>query len=180
MHADILHKRRLVRWLFIAVAAGILPGCEYLPFQFEETVKGPAAISEELKYKRSFIPIIYPDRVVELDPRTGRERAIPDEDLIVENGKVWGRYIRLGSDIKFTMSYQRHLCAPALTADIETIGDTSLPVRTFAIPEQRYKDCKDEDMDRAVNRIQAHQSEYKKYNLETLEMAPSEVISPSD
>ena len=183
MHTDRFQKalrRRLTHVLAGVVAASILSGCEFFPFLFEETPKRPVPISKELSKKRSFIPIIYPDRVVELDPRTGRERTIPDEDLIVENGKVWGRYIRLGDDIKFTMSYHNHLCAPVYTTDIETIGDSSLPARTFAIPDQKYDDCKEEDMKRAVNRIQEHQAEYSEFNRETLRLAPPEIISPSN
>jgi len=161
----------------------MLGGCEYLPFYDKEEPKKPAPINRDLQDKRTFIPIIYSDRVVELDPRTGEERVIPDQDLIVEDGKVWGRYIRLGDDIKFTMSYHNHLCAPVLTTDIETIGETSRPARSFSrtgqSEEKKYDDCKEEEMKKAANRIQRQQVDYQEFNRETLKSAPSDVIQPS-
>jgi hypothetical protein len=148
-----------------AVAVVALSGCSFFSFQSEEMSKTPVPVSQALVRESSFIPIIYPDKVVELDLATGKERTIPDEDLIVENGKVWGRYLRLGSEIRFgkhqkyIMFYNSNLCAPTLTVDIDTIGDSSRPVRSFAIPEQKYDDCEAEEMGRAVDRINKNQKE---------------------
>lgn len=146
--------------------------------------KGPVPISAELQKKRSIIPIIYPDHVAELDPRTGKERIIPDQDLIVDNGKVWGRYIRLGREIKFTMSYHNYLCVPTLTADIETVGESSRPVRSFSVPgkpvEKKYDDCKEDDMKKAAGRIQESQTDYRDFNQEVLRVAPPDIITPED
>ena len=163
---------RLTIILAGVVIAGVLPDCALWPFSSDKTgQEAPVPASKTLIWKSAFIPIIYSDRVVELDPRTGKERTIPDEDLIVEDGKVWGRYLRLGNDVKYAMFYNNHLCVPRLTADIETIGDTSQPVRSFAIPEQKYDDCKEEAMKKAAKRIQQQQLEFKEFDLENLKRA---------
>ena len=148
-----------------AVAVVALSGCSFFSSQSDEASKTPVPVSQTMVRESSFIPIIYPDKVVELNLATGQERTIPDNDLIVENGKVWGRYLRLGSDIRFgkhqeyIMFYNSNLCAPTLTTDIDTIGDSSRPVRSFAIPERKYDDCEAEELDRAVKRIDKKQSE---------------------
>jgi len=139
----------------MTIASATLSGCGLFQPQSSDTSKTSVSTSEPLIRKSSFIPIIYPDRVVELDPKTGQERTIPDEDLIVEDGKVWGRYLRLGNDVEYTMSYHNHLCAPVLTSNIDTIGDSSQPVRSFAVPEQKFNDCKEDEMKKAVRRIQS-------------------------
>jgi len=119
----------------------------------------PSPVYITLGKERSFIPIIYPDKVVELNPKTGHERIIPDEDLIVENGKVWGRILRLGSgsdNVEYTLIYQNNLCAPTMSVDIDEIGESSRPIRSFAVPEQKYDDCETDEMKKAVKRIRSN------------------------
>jgi hypothetical protein len=161
------HGLQKVSRIFAAcvVAVTALSGCSFFSSQSGEVSKTPVPVSQALVRESSFVPIIYPDKVVELDLATGQERTIPDDDLIVENGKVWGRYLRLGSDIRFgkhqeyIMFYNSNLCAPTMTTDIDTIGDSSRPVRSFAIPEKKYDDCEAEEMGKAVDRINKNQKE---------------------
>jgi len=147
-----------VKLLAAVIVVGILSGCGSLSSQSTVKTNRPEVPGGSI----ALVPIIYTDRVVEYDPRTGQERIVPDEDLIVENGKVWGRYLRLGKDVEYIMSYHNHLCAPALTVNIDTIGESSRPVRSFAVPEEKekekYDDCKDEEMKKAAKRIRRTQS----------------------
>ncbi|MCW8962806.1 MAG: hypothetical protein OQL16_03340 [Gammaproteobacteria bacterium] len=143
-----------VKLLAAVIVVGILSGCSFFPSTSTEKTNRPEVLGGSI----ALVPIIYTDRVVEYDPRTGQERIVPDEDLIVENGKVWGRYLRLGKDVEYIMSYHNHLCAPALTVNIDTIGESSRPVRSFSVPEEKYDDCKDEEMKKAAKRVRAIQS----------------------
>jgi hypothetical protein len=153
-----LLRGQLTGIVAVVITASFLSGCGLSPFGSGETSKSDLTSSNVVGGKILIVPIIYPDRVVELDTRTGLERTVPDSDLIVEDGKVWGRYLRLGKDVEYIMSYHNQLCAPALTVDIDTIGETSRPIRSFSVPEPKYDDCKDEEIKKAAKRIRAFQS----------------------
>ena len=160
--------------MMLLVIAGLvmLTGCSHRADGVGNTKKRVQMLTDPDE-DPSFIPIIYPDKVVELNPRTGEERVIPDEDLIVEDGKVWGRYIRFGPEVKYTMSYSKNLCATAINVDIDTIGETSKPIRSFAIPERKFDDCEEVQVKSAVKRIERNQVEYETYNREALKkLAP--------
>ena len=129
---------KLVIFLAAIGVISLIQGCSLLREDSQVTDL------EKKKYRRSFIPIIYPDKVIEINPQTGDVRTIPDEDLIVEDGKVWGRYLRLGQHIEYIMSYHNRLCAPVHSVNFDELENSSKPVRSFAIPvpepEQKYDD----------------------------------------